>query len=48
MSERDRYEPGVPCWVDTLQDDPRAYHILEDLNTRPAVTYLARVRDPKP
>jgi uncharacterized protein len=24
MSERDRYEPGVPCWVDTLQPDPRA------------------------
>jgi uncharacterized protein len=24
MSQRDRYEPGVPCWVDTLQPDPRA------------------------
>jgi uncharacterized protein len=24
MSERDRYEPGVPCWVDTGQADPRA------------------------
>jgi uncharacterized protein len=24
MSERDRYEPGVPCWVDSLQPDPRA------------------------
>jgi predicted enzyme related to lactoylglutathione lyase len=24
MSERDHYEPGVPCWVDTLQPDPRA------------------------
>jgi uncharacterized protein len=23
MSKRDRYEPGVPCWVDTLQPDPR-------------------------
>ena len=22
MSKRDRYEPGVPCWVDTLQPDP--------------------------
>ena len=22
MSERDGYEPGVPCWVDTLQPDP--------------------------
>jgi uncharacterized protein len=24
MSRRDSYEPGVPCWVDTLQPDPRA------------------------
>jgi predicted enzyme related to lactoylglutathione lyase len=24
MSERERYPPGVPCWVDTLQPDPRA------------------------
>jgi predicted enzyme related to lactoylglutathione lyase len=24
MSERDAYQAGVPCWVDTLQDDPRA------------------------
>jgi hypothetical protein len=24
MSERDIYGPGVPCWVDTLQHDPRA------------------------
>jgi uncharacterized protein len=24
MSERDHYEPGVPCWVDTLQPDLRA------------------------
>jgi len=23
MSERDQYEPGVPCWVDTLQPNPR-------------------------
>jgi uncharacterized protein len=22
MSERDGYEPGVPCWVDTRQPDP--------------------------
>ena len=24
MSERDGYIPGVPCWVDTSQPDPRA------------------------
>ncbi len=24
MSERDGYEPGVPCWVDTWQADARA------------------------
>jgi predicted enzyme related to lactoylglutathione lyase len=24
MSERDDYEPGVPCWIDTLQPDPDA------------------------
>ena len=21
MSRRDDYEPGVPCWIDTLQPD---------------------------
>src|SRR3954464_15615536 len=24
MSKRDAYEPGVPCWVTTLQPDPEA------------------------
>ena len=24
MSERDDYEPGVPCWIDILQRDPDA------------------------
>src|SRR3954470_21228531 len=24
MSEQDRYIPGVPCWIDTTQPDPRA------------------------
>src|SRR4051794_38693338 len=24
MSERDGYEPGVPCWVTTIQPDPTA------------------------
>ena len=22
MTERDGYPPGVPCWVDTMRDDP--------------------------
>jgi anaerobic selenocysteine-containing dehydrogenase/Fe-S-cluster-containing dehydrogenase component len=29
--------------VTRLQADRRGYHVLEDLNTRPAVTYLAKV-----
>jgi uncharacterized protein len=24
MSERERYPPGVPCWVETLQPDPQS------------------------
>ena len=24
MPERDGYIPGVPCWVDTSQPDPKA------------------------
>src|ERR1700752_1573608 len=24
MPERDRYIPGVPCWIDTTQPDPEA------------------------
>jgi len=24
MGERERYPAGVPCWVETLQPDPRA------------------------
>src|ERR1700747_3048243 len=24
MRERDGYVPGVPCWIDTSQPDPRA------------------------
>ena len=24
MTERDRYIPGVPCWIDTTQPDPGA------------------------
>ena len=29
--------------VSQLARDPRGYHVLEDLNTKPAITYLARV-----
>ncbi len=24
MRKRDEYPPGAPCWVDTVQPDPRA------------------------
>ncbi len=33
--------------VHALRKDPRGYRALEDLNTGPAVTYLARVREPE-
>ena len=32
--------------VAQLKQDPRGYHVLEDLNVRPAVTYLAKVLHP--
>jgi molybdopterin-containing oxidoreductase family iron-sulfur binding subunit len=34
--------------VAALAQDGRAFHVLADLNTRPAVTYLARVMPEKP
>ena len=34
--------------VAQLRRDPRHYAVLEGLNTRPRVTYLARVRNPNP
>ena len=29
--------------VARIRQDPRGYHILEEVNTRPAITYLAKV-----
>jgi molybdopterin-containing oxidoreductase family iron-sulfur binding subunit len=29
--------------VSRLATDQRGYHVLEDVNTRPAITYLAKV-----
>jgi molybdopterin-containing oxidoreductase family iron-sulfur binding subunit len=33
--------------VSWLARDPRGFGALEDLNTLPAITYLARVREPE-
>jgi molybdopterin-containing oxidoreductase family iron-sulfur binding subunit len=38
----DLQDPGSR--VASASRDPRGYHLLDELNTRPAVTYLARVR----
>ena len=49
MSERDAYEPGVPCWVTTIQPDPDAaaafYGAVLGWDAEPADGYLvARLR----
>jgi anaerobic selenocysteine-containing dehydrogenase/Fe-S-cluster-containing dehydrogenase component len=33
--------------VSRLAREPRGFRVLEDLNTQPAITYLARVREPE-
>jgi molybdopterin-containing oxidoreductase family iron-sulfur binding subunit len=33
--------------VSALRREGRGYHVLEELNTQPAITYLARVREEK-
>jgi len=42
----DLMDPGSA--VSRLSSSRRGYHLLEDLNVRPAVTYLARVTNPAP
>lgn len=31
--------------VAKIAEDPRGYHVLEDLNTRPSITYLTKIRN---
>ena len=34
--------------ISRLKSSGRAFHVLEELNVKPNVTYLARVRNPNP
>jgi len=42
----DLNDPGSR--IRRLASDPRAYRLLEELNTRPRTRYLARLRNPNP
>jgi uncharacterized protein len=54
MSERGRYIPGVPCWVDTTQRDPKAaiafygdlfeWEFEDVMPAHPVRYYMARLR----
>ncbi|MBL9102844.1 MAG: 4Fe-4S dicluster domain-containing protein [Myxococcales bacterium] len=41
-------DPGSKVHKLKSEDNPRNYGVLTDLNTRPRVTYLGRVRNPNP
>ena len=49
MSERERYPAGVPCWVETLQEDPRGalnrMAVLADPAGAPICVWEARARE---
>ena len=52
MSERDGYQPGVPCWVETWPPDPEAavgfYSQLFDWQTEDTMRRLEGLRRADP